>query len=97
MINLQPCTLELVTFGDGSKDTALGSDSLKVPNMPKLENVVVVDELKVNLVSISQLRDDNLFVQFTKESCLVTNNSNLCVLKGKRSPDNCYLLTLSGT
>ena len=65
--------------------------------MPKLDNVLLVDGLKVNLINISQLCDDNLFVQFTKGSCLVTNNSNLCVKKGKRSPDNCYLLTPSGT
>ena len=65
--------------------------------MPKLDNVLLVDGLKVNLISISQLCDDNLIIQFTKGSCLVTNNSNLCVIKGKRSPDNCYLLAFSGT
>ena len=56
-----------------------------------------VDGLKVNLISISQLYDDNLFVQFAKGSCLVTNNSNLCIVKGKRSLDNYYPLALSGT
>ena len=76
IINLQPCTLESVTFDDGGKGTILGSGSLKVPGMPKLENVLLMDGLKVNLISISQLCDDNLFVQFTTESCLVTNNSN---------------------
>ena len=65
--------------------------------MPKLENVLLMDRLKVNFISISQLCDDNLFVQFTKGSCLVTDNSNLCVMKGKKSSDNCYLLTLSRT
>ena len=94
-INLQPCNLESLTFGDGCKGTVLGSGSLKVLSMPKLENVLLVDGLKVNLISISQLCDDNLFVRFTKESC--PNNSNLCVLKGKWSPENCYLLSLSGT
>ena len=97
LINLQPCSLESLTFGDGGKGIVLRSGSLKVPGMPKLENVLLVDGLKVNLISISQLCDDNLLVQFTKESCLVTNNSNLCVIKGKRSLDNYYLLTLSRT
>ena len=96
-INLQPFSLELVTFGDGGKGTVLRSGSLKVPSMPKLENVLLVDGLKVNLISINQLCGDNLFVQFTKGSCLVTNYSNLCVIKGKRSPENCYLLALLGT
>ena len=79
------------------KGSVLRSDSLKVPGMPKLENVLFVDGLKVNLISISQLCDNNLFVQFTKGSCLVANNSKLCVMKRKRSPDNCYLLALSRT
>ena len=60
--------------------------------MPKLDNVLLVNELKLNLISISQLCDDNLLVQFTKESCSVTNNSTSCVMEGKRSFDNCYLL-----
>ena len=97
LINLQPCSLESVTFGDGGKGTVLGRGSLKVPSIPKLENVLLVDGLKVNLISISQLCNDNLFVRFTKESCLVTNNSTFYVLKQKRSLDNCYLLTFLGT
>ena len=97
MINLQPCNLELVTFGNGGKSSILGSGSLKVPTMPKLENVLLMDGLRVNLISISQLCDDNLFVQFTKGSCLVIDTSNLCVMKGKRSQENFYLLTLLGT
>ena len=65
--------------------------------MSKLKDVLLVDGLKANLISISQLCDDNLFVQFSKENCLVTNNSNLCVMKEKRPPDNCYLLDFSMT
>ena len=65
--------------------------------MPKLKDVMLMNGLKANLINISQLCDDNLFVQFTKESCLVTNNSNLCVMKEKRPPDNCYLLAFSMT
>ena len=84
LINLQPCSLELVTFFDAGKGTVLGSDTLKVLGMPKLENVLLVVGLKVNLISISQLCDDNLFVQYTKGSYLVTDNSNLCVMKGKK-------------
>ena len=65
-INLQPCSLEFVTFGDRGNGLVLGSGSLKVPGMPRLENVLLVEGLKVNLISISQLYDVNLFIQFTK-------------------------------
>ena len=52
-INLQPCNLESITFGDGGKGTILGSDSLKVPGLPKLDNVLLVDGLEVKLINIS--------------------------------------------
>ena len=95
--NLQPYSLESVTFGDGGKRTILGSGSLKVSGMTKLENVLLVNGLKVNLISISQLCDDILLVHLTKGSCLVINSSNSCVIKGKGSSDNCYMMTFSGT
>ena len=40
LTNLQPCNLEFVTFSDGVKGTMIGSCLLKVPGMPKLENVI---------------------------------------------------------
>ena len=80
LTNLQPCNLEFVTFGDGAK----GSGYLKVPSMPKLENDLLVNGIKVNLIIISQLCDQNLFVKFTKYKCLVINNTNTCVREGKK-------------
>ena len=77
-INLQPCSLESVKFGDGAKGTILRSGSLKIPCMLKIEHVLLVNELKVNLIIISQLCNHNLFVHFTKDNCSITNNSNLC-------------------
>ena len=56
-----------------------------------------MDGLKVNLIIISQLCDDNMFVKFTKGRFLITNNSKSCVMKGKRSPYKCYLLALLRT
>ena len=61
--------------------------------MPKLENDLLVDELKANLISISQLCDHDLFVKFTKNKCSVVDNSNTCVTEGERSSNNYYLLT----
>ena len=65
--NLQPCNLEYVTFGDGAKGSMIGSGLLKALGMPKLENVLLMNEIKVNIISISQLCDQNLFVKFTKD------------------------------
>ena len=53
MTNLQPCNLEPMTFGDGAKGIVIDSGLLKVSIMPKLKNVLLVNELKVNLISIT--------------------------------------------
>ena len=83
MKNLHPCNLEYVTFGDGAKGTMIGISLLKVLGVPKLENVLM-NGLKVNLISISQLCDHNLFVQFTiKKKCSVTDSTNHVLWKGK--------------
>ena len=66
--NLQPCNLESMTFDDGVRDTMIGSGLLKVLGIPKLENVIIVNELKVIPMSISQFCDHNLFVKFTKNA-----------------------------
>ena len=42
-----------MAFGDGAKGTVIGSGLLKVPSMPKLENVLLMNRLKVNLINIS--------------------------------------------
>ena len=86
-----------MTFGDGVKGVVLGSGILKVSCMPKLENVLLVERLKANLISISQLCYHNLFVKFIKNKCLVVDNSNTCVVEGERSSNNFYLLTCLGT
>ncbi|KAG9453481.1 hypothetical protein H6P81_006385 [Aristolochia fimbriata] len=52
-----------VTFGDGAKGAVIGRGRLKVDGLPKLENVLLVNGLKANLLSISQLCDQNLHVR----------------------------------
>lgn len=55
---------------------------------------MLVDGLKANLISISQLCDDGLQVNFNKTECCVFDRDNIQILCGKRSCDNCYLLTV---
>ena len=44
--------MELNKVWDGFRAIVFGCGLLQVPSMPKLENVLLVDELKVNLISI---------------------------------------------
>ena len=97
LTNLQPCNLESVTFSDGAKGTVIGSDLLKVLGMTNLENVLLMNGLKVNLIDISQSCDHNLFVNFTKDKWSITDSTNRCVMEGKRSSNNYYMLTCLGS
>ncbi|XP_057775211.1 uncharacterized protein LOC130994194 [Salvia miltiorrhiza] len=79
-----------VTFGGGAKGTILGKVVLIVTDFPKLKDVYLVEGLKANLISISQLCDAGMTVKFDKHLCEVFDDTNRCVMMEKRSSDNCY-------
>ena len=81
-----------VTYGGGSKGKIIGIGTLNVPGFPNLTKVLHVKGLLANLISISQLCDDDLHVKFDKSSCYVLNNDDNCLMVGNRSVDNCYLI-----
>ncbi|KAK2456170.1 gag-protease polyprotein [Trifolium repens] len=89
--DIKSYTSRYVTFGDGVKGQIMGVGKLISNSLPKLDNVLFVKGLKVNLISISQLSDQGLKVDFTKNECLVTNDKGEVLMKGTRSEDNCYL------
>ena len=67
-----------MTFSDSVTAHVLGKVNMCVPGLPKLTNVCLVESLKANLISISQLCDENLFVRFTKKNCFVVNDREKC-------------------
>jgi len=52
-----------VTFGDGKGTVSL-------PRLPDISNVLYVEGLRVNLLSISQIRDQDFMVMFSKGNAL---------------------------
>ena len=70
-----------VTFGDGVKGRVLSKGTLDFEGLPRLKNVLHVERLAANLISISQLCDQNLLAKFTKDTCKVFNKSQECVLE----------------
>ena len=92
--NVLPSSLDSITFGDGAKGRVLGSRSLNVPSLPKLRDVLLVDELKANMVSII---DRDLFIKFTKDKCIITDQDRKQIMEGNKSSDNCYLLESPNT
>ncbi|XP_024019817.1 uncharacterized protein LOC112091153 [Morus notabilis] len=89
--NFKSLTDGHVTFGDGVKGRVLGRGTLDVDGLPKLKNVLLVKGLKANLISISQLCDQELFVSFSKNKCRVMDEEENCVMEGSRSSYNCYM------
>ncbi|XP_073019471.1 uncharacterized protein [Primulina eburnea] len=76
-----------VTYGGGAKGKIVEKGTLNVEGLPTLHNVFHGEGLNSNLISISQLCDDNLYVKFDKHTCEVFD---ICIMTGTRSSDNCY-------
>ena len=83
----------LVTFGDGVTVRVLGRGTLNIDGFPWFKNVLHIDRLKANLISISQICDLNLNVNFYCEKYIVLDTDGKCVLEGFHSSDNCYTLS----
>jgi hypothetical protein len=67
---------EYVTFGDDKKGKVLGTDVIKVNDHFTLNDVALVDRLRYNLLSVSQLVDADLHVLFQKSDSRVLNSSH---------------------
>ncbi|KAK2388640.1 putative mitochondrial protein [Trifolium repens] len=91
LMNVRSYKASFVTFGDGAKGEIIGIGDLINHGQPNLENVLLVKGLTANLISISQLCDQGMKVNFTKSECLVNNEEGQLMLRGTRSKDNCYL------
>jgi hypothetical protein len=59
---------EYVTFGDDKKGKVLGIDIIKVNDCFTLNDVALVDKLRYNMLSVSQLVDADLDVLFHKSN-----------------------------
>jgi hypothetical protein len=66
---------EYVTFGDDKKGKVLGASVIKVNNCFTLNDVALVDRLRCNLLSVSQLYDADLSVLFHKSDSHVLDSS----------------------
>jgi hypothetical protein len=66
---------EYVTLGDDKKGKMLGTGFIKVNDHFTLNDVTLVDKLRYNLISVSQLVDADLDVLFCKSSSHVLDSS----------------------
>ena len=63
-----------MTFGDDKKGKVLGTGIIKVNDCFTLNDVALVDRLKYNLLSVSQLCDADLSVLFYKSDSHVLDS-----------------------
>ena len=85
---------DTVTFGDDSKGKIVAICNIKIGSSPLIENVVLVEGPKHNLLTISQLCDKGLRVIFYYSTCdVLDKKTNTCVLSGFRE-NNVYMIDM---
>src|SRR3954468_19678491 len=65
-----------VTLGDGEIREVKGVGKTEGQGVPNQNNVLLLQGLAANLISIIQLCEEGSYVRFTKEECIVTNGEN---------------------
>ena len=79
-----------LTFGDGSKSQIKDKGIISILGLLDIANVLYVEGLRVNLLSISQICDQDFMVLFSKGKCLVMDESGKKLISGVCTLDNCY-------
>ena len=84
----------IVTFGDNAKGKVIGIGKILISSSSCIENVLLVEGLKHNLLSISQLCDKNFNVSFKSSICSVACPiTNDIIFNGYRNK-NVYVIDL---
>ena len=79
-----------VTFSDGSKSQIKGKEIISLLGLPDIANILYVEGLRVNLLSISRICDQDFMVLFSKGKCLVMDESGKKLISGVHTSDNYY-------
>ena len=74
----------LVNFGDNSKGYVIGIGNVGNSETPIITNVLLVRNLKHNLLSISQLCDKGYKIKFEKDKCQIEDNNSVIIFEGIR-------------
>ena len=85
---------ENVTFGDNSKGVIQGIGIIGNNSKTQIKDLLFVEGLKHNLLSISQLCDKDFRICFDAHAChVIDSNTNKVLYIGKRR-EMCMLFTL---
>jgi len=85
----------MVTFGDNKKGKIIGKGDIGNESSIFIENVLLVDGLKHDLLSVSQLCDKGFRIVFDKKNCIIENASDRKILFVGNRDGNVYTIDLN--
>lgn len=90
-LDMKECSLGYVTFRDIAKGKVLGIGAIiKLADLPRLQDVRLVEGFSANLINISQLCDQGFQVSYSRYKCEVLSKGECIVMSGTRLFDNFY-------
>ena len=92
--NVTKQDLGSVTFGDNSRARAVGIGSIDFAGTIQVEQVLLIDGLKHNLLSISQLCDEGNIITFEHDKCIIRSPESKETRFIAQRRKNMYLLQL---
>ena len=84
-----------VTFNDESIAHVIGRASVSILGCLDLNEVLFVNGLRANLISIIQIYDSDSSVKFSQNVCKVFNKEREITLTRHKIMDNCYTINSS--
>ena len=92
--NVTKQDLGSVTFGDNFKARVVGISSVGFIGTTQVEQVLLVDGLKHNLLSISQLCDEENIIIFEYDKCIIKSSESKKIRFVGQRHKNMYVLQL---
>src|SRR3954463_15085326 len=84
-----------VKLGGDQKGKIIGSGTISLGNSPSITNVLIVEGLTHNLLSISQLSDNGYDIIFNQKSCKAVSQKDDSILFTVKRNNNIYKIDLS--
>src|ERR1044072_7555554 len=85
----------VVRYGGNQKGKIIGSGTIGNGKCPSIKNVILVEGLMHNLLSISQLADNGYDVIFNQKSCKVISQKDGSTLFNGKRKNNIYNISIS--
>ena len=85
----------VVTFGDNGHGKIIGIGKIQINSTTFIDNVLYVNGLKHNLISISQLCDKGYTVSFDTIICVITNPIDNSIIFIENRHKNIYIVDLN--